>query len=243
MFSRLFCFWLFMNASAIIVAAGEGLRIGGKISKPYLPLCGRAMVLRTLDRFFTARSIGQVVLVAAAGELSRCEGMLRADSLLGQRPWVLQSGGATRQQSVKAGLEKIGGDADIVVIHDGARPFVSPALIDRCAEAAYEKGAVVVGVAARNTIKVVSSDGRVQATPARSGLWEIQTPQAFRREVIVEAHEWATREGIDATDDASLVEQMGKPVFVMDGERTNIKITTPEDICFAEALIRDGRIP
>jgi 2-C-methyl-D-erythritol 4-phosphate cytidylyltransferase len=232
-----------MKATAIIVAAGEGLRIGGKISKPYLPLCGRAMVLRTLDRFFAARSIEQVVLVVAAGELPRCEEILKGDSLLARRPWVLQRGGATRQQSVKAGLEMPGDDADIVVIHDGARPFVSPRLIDRCVESANQTGAVVVGLPARNTIKVVSDDHRVLSTPDRKALWEIQTPQAFRREVIVEAHEWAVRAGVEVTDDAMLVEQVGKPVWVIDGEQTNLKITLPEDLWLAETMIREGRIP
>jgi 2-C-methyl-D-erythritol 4-phosphate cytidylyltransferase len=232
-----------MKATAIIVAAGAGLRIGGKISKPYLPLCGRAMVLRTLDRFFAARSIGQVVLVVAAGELPHCAGILRGDSALGQRPWVLQRGGATRQESVKAGLERIGEDTDIVLIHDGARPFVSPALIERCIESADRNGAVVVGLPARDTIKFVSDDHRVLSTPDRKALWEIQTPQAFRREVIVEAHERATRVGFTATDDAMLVEQMGKPVWVIDGEKTNLKITVPEDLWLAEAMIREGRIP
>ena len=232
-----------MKVTAVIVAAGEGLRIGGNVPKPYLSLCGRAMVLRTLDRFFAARSIGQVVLVVAAGELSRCEGMLREDSLLGQRSWVLQSGGATRQQSVKAGLEKISGDVDIVVIHDGARPFVSPVLIDRCVESAVQSGAVVVGLPARDTIKVVSGDRRVLSTPDRKALWEIQTPQAFRREVILEAHELAVRAGFDATDDAMLVEQAGKPVWIIEGEKTNLKITVPDDLWVAEAMIREGRIP
>jgi 2-C-methyl-D-erythritol 4-phosphate cytidylyltransferase len=232
-----------MKATAIIVAAGAGLRIGGKISKPYLPLCGRAMVLRTLDRFFAARSIGQVVLVVAAGELPHCAGILRGDSALGQRPWVLHRGGATRQESVKAGLERIGEDTDIVLIHDGARPFVSPTLIERCIESADRNGAVVVGLPARDTIKFVSDDHRVLSTPDRKALWEIQTPQAFRREVIVEAHERATRVGFTATDDAMLVEQMGKPVWVIDGEKTNLKITVPEDLWLAEAMIREGRIP
>ena len=232
-----------MKATAVIVAVGEGSRIGGNVPKPYLPLCGRAMVLRTLDWFFAARSIGQVVLVVAAGELSHCEGMLRADSLLNQCSWVLQSGGATRQQSVKAGLEKVDSDSDIVVIHDGARPFVSPVLIDRCVESAVQNGAVVVGLPARDTIKFVSEDHRVLSTPDRKTLWEIQTPQAFRREVIVEAHERAVRAGFEATDDAMLVEQAGKPVWVIDGEKTNLKITLPEDLWLAEAMIREGRVP
>jgi 2-C-methyl-D-erythritol 4-phosphate cytidylyltransferase len=232
-----------MKATAIIVAAGEGLRIGGEIPKPYLPLCGRAMVLRTLDRFFAARNIEQVVLVVAASELSRCEGMLRGDSALGQRPWALQSGGATRQESVKNGLERVGDDADIVAIHDGARPFVSPALIDRCVESANQTGAVVVGLPARDTIKYVSEDHRVLSTPDRKALWEIQTPQVFRRKLIVEAHEWAARAGFTATDDAMLVEQAGKPVWVIEGEKTNLKITMPEDLWLAEAMISEGRIP
>jgi 2-C-methyl-D-erythritol 4-phosphate cytidylyltransferase len=229
------------KATAIIVAAGEGLRIGGKISKPYLPLCGRAMVLRTLDRFFAARSIEQVVLVVAAGELPRCEEILKGDSLLARRPWVLQRGGATRQQSVKAGLEMPGDDADIVVIHDGARPFVSPRLIDRCVE--WRTNRRRRGRPAGKEHHQASDDHRVLSTPDRKALWEIQTPQAFRRGVIVEAHEWAVREEFAATDDAMLVEQTGKPVWVIDGEKTNLKITVPEDLWLAEAMIREGRIP
>ena len=232
-----------MKATAIIVAAGEGLRIGGNPPKPYLPLVGRAMLLRTLDRVSGARNIEKVVVVVAASELSRCEGMLQGDAALGQRPWVLQSGGATRQQSVKAGLEKVDGDTDIVLIHDGARPFVSPALIERCIELADRNGAVVAGLPARDTIKIVSDDHRVLSTPDRKALWEIQTPQAFRRKLIVEAHQWAVREKFEATDDAMLVERMGKPVWVIDGEKTNLKITMPEDLWLAEAMIREGRIP
>jgi 2-C-methyl-D-erythritol 4-phosphate cytidylyltransferase len=230
------------HITAIIVAAGEGRRIGGEVPKTYLPVCGRPMVLRTLDQFFSAQAIEEVVLVIAADEFLRCETMLRDDSALANRPWILQSGGPTRQQSVKKGLEKIGSDADIVVIHDGARPFVSPALIDRCVQATRDKGAVVVGVPVRDTIKIVSNDRWVQTTLSRSSLWAIQTPQVFRKQWIVEAHDRAAREAFEATDDAMLVERIGKPVFVVDGESTNIKITTPEDVWFAEALLREKRI-
>lgn len=230
------------HITAIIVAAGEGRRIGGEVPKTYLPVCGRPMVLRTLDQFFSAQAIEEVVLVIAADQFLRCETMLRDDSALANRPWILQSGGPTRQQSVKKGLEKIGSDADIVVIHDGARPFVSPALIDRCVQATRDKGAVVVGVPVRDTIKIVSNDRWVQTTLSRSSLWAIQTPQVFRKQWIVEAHDRAAREAFEATDDAMLVERIGKPVFVVDGECTNIKITTPEDVWFAEALLREKRI-
>jgi 2-C-methyl-D-erythritol 4-phosphate cytidylyltransferase len=230
------------HTTAIIVAAGEGRRVGGDVPKIYLPIYRRPMVLRTLDRFFAAQTVDNVIIVIGANEFSRCETMLRRDPTLGNRSWTLQTGGATRQQSVKKGLEKIAADTDVIVIHDGARPFVSSALIDRCVEAVQDKGAVVVGVPVRDTVKVVADDRWVQMTPARSSLWEIQTPQAFRKELIVEAHERASREAIEATDDAMLVEAIGKPVFVLEGGRDNMKITTPEDVWLAESLIREGRI-
>jgi 2-C-methyl-D-erythritol 4-phosphate cytidylyltransferase len=140
-------------------------------------------------------------------------------------------------------LEKVSAAADIIVIHDGARPFVSVALIDRLVEAAAEKGAVVAGLPVRDTIKVVGSGGLIQSTPDRRSLWEIQTPQVFRRELIVAAHEAAEKSGVEATDDAMVVERFGKPVYVLEGERTNFKITLPEDVWLAEMLIRDGRVP
>jgi 2-C-methyl-D-erythritol 4-phosphate cytidylyltransferase len=169
--------------------------------------------------------------------------MLKGDPGLADRPWILQSGGATRQESVKKGLEKVSSDTEVVIIHDGARPFPSPALIDRCVEAAFDKDAVVVGMPVRDTIKLVSRDRRIQTTPNRSDLWEIQTPQVFRKDSILEAHNRAALEMFEATDDATLVERMGKSVFVLEGERTNIKITTPDDIWLAENLVREGRIP
>lgn len=231
-----------MNATAIIVAAGESSRMGEGVSKTYLPIAGRALVLRTLDQVFGSRSVDKVILVIADKDFRRCEALLRADGNLSSRPWVLQSGGSSRQESVHRGLQKLDSDCELVVIHDGARPFVAPALIDRCVEAARTRAAVVVGVPVRDTIKVVSDNRQIVATPARGSLWEIQTPQVFRRSLIVEAHEWASRQGFHATDDAMLIEQMRTPVFVLDGERTNFKITLPEDMIFAEALVRERRI-
>ncbi|MGE5303263.1 MAG: 2-C-methyl-D-erythritol 4-phosphate cytidylyltransferase [Alphaproteobacteria bacterium] len=231
-----------MKANAIIVAAGEGRRLAHTDPKPYLPLCGRPMLLRTLDKFCSARHIAKVIVVAAAPQLARCEELLRADSALKHRFWILQSGGATRQQSVKRGLDEVDADAEIIAIHDAARPFVSSALIDRSVEVAYERGAVAVGLPVRDTIKIVSREQWVQSTPERNSLWEIQTPQVFRAPLIFEAHDRAAKQGIQATDDAVLLERMGIPVYVLEGERTNFKITLPDDLFFAEALIRDGRV-
>lgn len=232
-----------MHATAIIVAAGEGKRLGGAISKSLLPIAGRPLVLRTLDRFFSAQCVEKVILVVGGKELGQSRALLEADPNLSRRRWALQAGGASRQESVRRGLEKLEADCEIVAIHDGARPFVSPALIDRCVHETYRTGAVVVGVPAKDTIKVVSPEHWVQRTPARSTLWAIQTPQVFRKEIILEAHERGMREAFEATDDAMLVERIGRPVFLLEGERTNIKVTAPEDVLLAEALVREGRVP
>jgi 2-C-methyl-D-erythritol 4-phosphate cytidylyltransferase len=232
-----------MNATAIVLAAGEGRRLGGDTPKTYLPIAGRPLVLRTLDRMFSASSVESVVLVVAVEQRARCESLLRADAALRNRRWLLQTGGATRQESARRGLERVGPDAAIVIIHDAARPFVSAGLIDRCVEAAAEKQAVAVGLPVRDTIKSVSLEHWIQSTPERSTLWEIQTPQVFKRELIVAAHERAAREGAQVTDDAMVVERIGTRVYVLEGERTNFKITVPEDVWLAETLIREGRLP
>jgi len=229
-----------MHITTIIVAAGVGRRIGGATGKTYLPIAGRPLVLRTLDRIFATPAILNVVLVVAAADIEFCRKLLGSDEAMKGRAYDLQAGGATRQQSVRCGLAKLAADTDVVMIHDGARPFVSSALIDRCIQAAMVHDAAVVGLPARDTIKRVGADGYVQGTLERAGLWEIQTPQIFQRDLIVAAHEWAVRQGIEATDDAMVVERMGKPIFAVEGERNNIKITVPEDLLLAEAMIRAG---
>jgi 2-C-methyl-D-erythritol 4-phosphate cytidylyltransferase len=232
-----------MKATAIIVSAGQGRRFGGNIPKNFLSLCGRPMLLRTVDRFLAARTIDNLIIVVAADQLSRAGAMLDEDAALKKAgAYLLQSGGATRQESVRRGLEMTDADCDIVVIHDGARPFVSPELIDRCVEAARDKGAVVAGLPARDTIKLVSPDGSIESTPPRELLWEIQTPQAFRHEIISAAHEWAARTGVEATDDAALVEKKCERVFVLEGERSNLKITFADDFWLAETMLQQGRI-
>jgi 2-C-methyl-D-erythritol 4-phosphate cytidylyltransferase len=230
-----------VNATAIIVAAGEGRRVGAGISKVYLPIGGRAVLLRTLDQFFRAKRVNNVVVVIAKQDLARCGSLLDSDPQARERSWILQTGGFSRQESVSRGLEKISSDCEVVVIHDGARPFVSPKLIDRVIDDARVRNAVVVGVPVRDTIKVISGDRQILSTPARDCLWEIQTPQAFERSLILEAHQAAQRNNQNATDDAILVERLGKPVYLIAGERTNIKITLPEDLLFAEALVASGR--
>lgn len=231
-----------MRVNAIVLAAGEGRRLDGAVPKAFAPIAGRPLVLRTLERILSVPVIERVTLVVAAAQLERCEALLKSDPTLRDRPWCLQVGGPTRQQSAKRGLERAGADSDLILIHDAARPFVSAELIVRCIEAAIRHGAAVPGLPAHNTIKVVAQDRWVERTLERASLWEIQTPQVFRRELIVAAHENAANAGLDVSDDALAVERYGKPVFVVEGERLNFKITVAEDLWLAEVLLREGRI-
>lgn len=231
-----------MRVNAIVLAAGEGRRLDGAVPKAFAPIAGRPLVLRTLERILSVPVIERVTLVVAAAQLERCEALLKSDPTLRDRPWRLQVGGPTRQQSAKRGLERAGADSDLILIHDAARPFVSAELIVRCIEAAIRHGAAVPGLPAHNTIKVVAQDRWVERTLERASLWEIQTPQVFRRELIVAAHENAANAGLDVSDDALAVERYGKPVFVVEGERLNFKITVAEDLWLAEVLLREGRI-
>src|SRR5258705_1943889 len=162
------------RVTAIILAAGTGRRIGGDLSKTYLPVAGRPLVLRTLDRMFSSTLIEKVILVIGVADLEHCTAMLRTDPALQKRSWILQTGGATRQQSARRGLEKTALDTNLVVIHDGARPFASTELIDRCIDAAAIHGAAVPGLPVRETIKVVSeSNGlKVHRTETSSGKYK-----------------------------------------------------------------------
>lgn len=232
-----------MQVNAVIVAAGVGRRMGGDVHKPFVLLAGRPLIVHTLQRFAASQTVRKVIVVAAEEDLSRCQEVVRAEPELHSLECAFQAGGPRRQDSVMEGLGRLDADCEVVVIHDGARPLVSRGLIDRCVTAAFAKGAVVAGLPARNTMKFVSADRRVGETPPRASLWEIQTPQAFRVEIILEAHRRAAGKGEEVTDDATLVERLGKRVTVVDGERTNIKVTFPEDLLLAEALLKAGQIP
>ncbi|MFQ5540515.1 MAG: 2-C-methyl-D-erythritol 4-phosphate cytidylyltransferase [Candidatus Binatia bacterium] len=231
-----------MQVNGVIVAAGEGKRTGKETPKAFLPLAGRPMILHTLSRFATCKNLCKVILVTLESEVSRCQELIRSDDRLRSLECVVKPGGPRRQDSVEQGLACLDADCEVVVIHDGARPFVSSPLIDRCVDIAFEKGAVVVGVPVRDTIKVVTEDGRVRETPPRKSLWEIQTPQVFRVELIREAYLQAAQEDLEGTDDAMLVERLGASVAVLQGEKTNIKMTFEEDFLFGEALLSKGRI-
>lgn len=229
-----------MHVNAVILAAGRGTRVGGEVPKVLLPVSGRPLILHTLERFGRSAEVGKAVLVVPVEEMEAYEKLLRMSPPAGLAIAV-HPGGARRQDSVRAGLDALDPDCAVVVVHDGARPFAAPELIDRCVREARGNRSVTAAVPARNTIKTVRQ-GQVEETLPRDRLWEIQTPQAFPVRTLRAAYEKAQRDGVDATDDATLVERLGMPVWVVEGNTTNLKVTYPEDLPFAEALVARGLV-
>ena len=227
-----------MEVNAIILAAGRGARVGGREPKVLLSVAGRPLILHTLERFRRSREVGKAVLVVPPDAAGDYEAML-APAPESSLEVTVRPGGARRQDSVRAGLDALDLDCAVVLVHDGARPFAAPGLIDRCAREARGGRSVTVAVPARNTIKTVLR-GQVQETLPRQSLWEIQTPQAFPAHLLRDAYAEAEQEGVEATDDAMLVERLGVPVGIVEGSTKNLKVTYPEDLLYAEALVLNG---
>lgn len=227
-----------MKVIALIPAAGIGKRMGAEINKQYLLLAGKPIVAHTLAIFENAPFIDDIYLIIPEQEISYCrEQVVERYGFTKVRAIV--PGGAERQNSVLNGLRSAEGAAenDVVLIHDGVRPFVPLAVLERAVAVAMLQDGALVAVPAKDTVKVVVN-GVVTETPLRENLWLAQTPQAFRYEVIRAAHEIAEAEGFLGTDDASLVERLGKDVHIVIGDYRNIKITTPEDLVLAEAFFK-----
>lgn len=227
---------------AVIAAAGGSRRMQG-INKLYLPLGGRVVLARTVGLFEACAEITGIILAVAAGEIARCK-----EEIIG--PWNLTKvaavvpGGATRQDSVAAALAVLPPAAELVVVHDGARPFLRAGLLEQAILTARKAGAAVVAVPVKDTVKmVVLREGwpeGVEQTLPRDRVWAAQSPQVFARELLTEAYTRARQDGFLATDDSSLVERLGHPVAIVPGDYTNIKITVPEDVYMAEALLAAG---
>ena len=226
-----------MRVVALIPAAGHGRRMGGEKPKAFLSLGGLPILAHTLQRFEDCPRVDEVLPLVPPGKaLDWAEEIVRRSGL--KKVSRIVPGGPERQESVYRGLRAIQGKADRVLIHDGVRPFVPPWLIRRVLSATPERKAVVVALPADETIKEGSAEYEVVRTVDRRGLWMIQTPQSFDFALILRAHEEARKEGFLGTDDASLVERLGIPVKILPGSRFNIKITTPEDLILAEAILK-----
>ena len=225
--------------AAVIVAAGKGKRMGTEISKQFLPLRGKEILAHTVEKFEHAENIRDIVLVTGQDSLQDVQDM--AQEYGWQKIISVVAGGKERQDSVWNGLLAVSEDTEIVLIHDGVRPFVTEDILNLSIETAVEMGGCVAGVPAKDTIKVCNSENISVDTPDRSTLWQIQTPQTFQKERIVKAYKQAKDAGFIGTDDASLAEYGGYPVKVIMGSYRNIKITTQEDLLIGEAFLKEGQ--
>jgi len=222
--------------TALIVAAGRGVRMGSTQRKQYMMVGGRSILSSALMAFDACSKITDIVLVVPEKEITFCRETVVAAAGLKRDP-VLVSGGVRRQDSVYNGLDAVKDEEGaIVLIHDGVRPFVTIDMIEACIAGAKRWGACVPALEVTDTLKRVNRDGIVETTLPRENLWTVQTPQAFRLATIKKAHELARQSGWLSTDDASLVERMGGDVHLIPGEIDNIKITTPGDFKRAESV-------
>jgi 2-C-methyl-D-erythritol 4-phosphate cytidylyltransferase len=219
------------KVGVIIAAGGSSNRMGG-VDKLYARLGGKPVLLWATHAFQKSPLIDQIVVVVAGEKVNQCQQLIPGGEW--SKVTNICAGGERRQDSVAAGLKLIG-KCDWVVIHDGARPFVTADLIARGLEAAKETGAAIAAVPVTDTIKEAGEDSIVRQTLPRQNLWAVQTPQVFRIDIITEAYRRARG---DVTDDAMLVEQMGHKVKVFMGSYDNIKITTPEDLVLAGVLVK-----
>lgn len=225
-----------MNAWAIVAAAGEGRRFGGP--KAFAPLAGLPMVAHSLRALAQVEAIRSIVLVVARELVADAPAMLA--TTMPATPMTIASGAGTRQRSVSAALELVPPDAEVVLVHDAARPLVTPGLISAVLDATAGAAGAIAAVPERDTIKRVAGRS-ISETVDRDGLWRAQTPQAFRTGVLRHAHELAG-DGDDATDDAVLLERIGETVVVVPGDERNIKVTLPEDLAVAEAILEARRL-
>jgi 2-C-methyl-D-erythritol 4-phosphate cytidylyltransferase / 2-C-methyl-D-erythritol 2,4-cyclodiphosphate synthase len=226
-----------MKIVAIIPAGGAGRRLKADIAKQYLLLYGLPVLVHALKVFEKATCINEVILVIPESDIKYIrEELIKKNGL--QKVVKVVSGGAHRQDSVRNGLAAIENKFDIVVVHDGVRPFVTEEMINRVVDAVQKFPAASIGVKSKNTIKKTQDNGLVVKTVPRQNLWLVQTPQAFQFSVLQKAYEAAYRDNYYGTDDASLVERIGEKVKMVDGSDENIKITTPEDLILAEALLK-----
>lgn len=223
--------------TAVFPAAGRGRRMQAGMNKVLLDLMGAPILVRTLLQFSHSRQIGYLIVSVAEDEVSFIRQMLRHVS--GLKPVAVVAGGSERQYSIANGLRRLPEETDIVLVHDAARPLISVSTIDAVIDAARTVGGAIAAVPAKSTMKIVNGERFVAETPPREMVWEVQTPQGFRKDILLSAYEKAEQDGYLGTDDSCLVERLHVPIQVVESSYRNIKITTPEDILIAEALLRE----
>lgn len=225
-----------MNAAAVIAAAGEGARMGGATRKQYLLLEGIPVLARSVNLFIEHPAVREIVVVVPPGEVEAVKEFLQPFCAPGKIKFI--EGGITRQESVAFGMAAVSVEAELICIHDAARPLATTKLLGKLIGAAITEGTAVPVIPLNDTVKEVGNKGFIISTPDRAKLRLTQTPQVFRRDIIVQAYNNATELSLTGTDDSALVEQMGLPVFTVPGELSNLKITSPRDLILASVLLK-----
>ena len=225
--------------SVVIVSAGRGSRMKADINKQFLKLKGKEVIAHTIDKFYNNKNIDEIVVVVKEDEAD----FFRRNIIdkYGYKNIKIAFGGKERQDSVFNGLKAVNERCDIVLIHDGARRFVTDEIIKNSIECAKKNKCVIVGVPVKDTIKIINKDNEVCDTPNRSTLWSIQTPQVFEYLSIIKAHKIAKEKSYYGTDDSMLMEYLGYNVKVIEGSYNNIKITTPEDLKIGEEILNENK--
>jgi len=221
---------------ALVPAAGRGLRMGGSVPKQFLALGGQPLILYSLRALQTSSIIDEIILAVPQNEMDYCLKEIVAKHHFTKVTKVVP-GGRERQDSVRHALEAVHDDVDVVLIHDAVRPFLTERMVEEVVQSAREKGAAIIALPMKDTVKQVGADHVIERTVDRQSLWLAQTPQAFRRDWLLAAHRKAHAEGVRATDDAYLIEWAGHPVSVVEGSGENIKVTRPEDMVIGEAIL------
>ena len=225
-----------MKVTAIIPAAGKGKRMLHSVPKHFIRLEDKPVLAYTLDAFEKCPDVNQILVVTRSGEENYC--LKEVVEKYGYKKVLkIVIGGDRRQDSVYCGIKELDVDTDIVVVHDGVRPFVSQNTISEAIRLAMFADGVVTAVPVKDTIKNVDCEGIIMSTPDRSTMWYAQTPQVFKRRILEEAYIRAYNDKFTGTDESSLVERLGYKVKIVEGTSDNIKITTKEDLLFAEVIL------
>ena len=225
-----------MKVSVILVGAGLGLRMGGAVKKPFMQIHGKPIFLHTIERFAQNDKIGEIILVVGESEIKSLRDTWQ-NALDTYKIKKIIPGGKRRQDSVYNGLCQVSSDAEIILIHDIVRPLVRTEHIDAVIDKVKETGAAILAAPMKATVKEVGDNLRIQRTIPRNTLWMAQTPQGFESKLILKVFSQFKNSDVEFTDDAQMVEKAGYPVYIVPGTDENIKITTPEDIRLAEALL------
>lgn len=227
-----------LKVAAIIAAAGLGKRFGEGLRKQFQPLSGKPLIVYSIERFEEFKLINEIILVVPKDSINYCQREIK-DKFQFKKITKIIPGGKERQQSVKMGFNSVSSETDVVVVHDGVRPFVTARMIDEVVKESLNTGGAITAIPVKDTVKKSSTKNHVERTLSRDALWLAQTPQAFQYNVLKSAYEKTENDGFLGADESSLVERIGIRVTLVAGSQTNIKITTKEDLLLGELVFKE----